>query len=717
MMKRRIFLQATLVTATLAASGCKDDPETEPPPQEIEDGTAYFPQSIASGDPRPDSVILWARVEDSTAKEGDLGLELMVALDPDFKKIVEIDGKTSFPLTAETGFDHCVKVRVAGLSPATVYYYRFIYPKGDKLYGSKVGKTKTAPAPDADVPVKLAFVSCQDFNDRYYNAYARLLEEPIDFFIHLGDYVYETDGDPSSPKTEGRRVQFSDLAGTIELTSGDGEAYHAARSLSNYRDLYKTYRSDPMLQAIHENFPMIATWDDHEYANDCHGATATYFNGKVDETDETRRKAANQVWFEYMPVDYKDDPEFRYDASAPYPDDIRIWRDFTFGKHLHLVMTDLRTHRADHLIPEDAFPGTVVADEAALLEEYGEIPAVAKPYIPIDAPEWAPYKQALAQVAEASGVSPDVVTGNISVLFINAVAEQLGGALPPIDETTAATLPRGVAYIDAGKLSFFSSVGSRNFTVKDGFDVLARVTYKNKATQEVMGSVQEKWFKDTMKSSTHTWKMWGNEYCLIPLQIDLSGLPLPEQFQTRFYLSNDGWDGFRDKRSELVAELSSVGNVVAVTGDVHAFYAGTPMTNDDPSKKIVELVGSSISARTFRSEIQGAVASDPVLSQIPGAGTLAAALDNLLLAPVNPHLGFADSARNGFVIADVSATEIVATYYRISEEHVFESHYEDAELGSLFKTDTFKVVSGEPDLYMLVDGVFKKWNPTTLSYE
>ncbi len=42
----------------------------------------------------------------------------------------------------------------------------------------------------------------------------------------------------------------------------------AARSLSNYRDLYKTFRSDPMLHRLHERMPMIAIWDDHEFSND-----------------------------------------------------------------------------------------------------------------------------------------------------------------------------------------------------------------------------------------------------------------------------------------------------------------------------------------------------------------------------------------------------------------------------------------------------------------
>ena len=70
----------------------------------------------------------------------------------------------------------------------------------------------------------------------------------------------------------------------------------AAASLSNYRDLYKTYRSDPMLQQVHELFPMIAIWDDHEYSDDCWGDTATYFNGRISEKNAVRRRNAEQSY-------------------------------------------------------------------------------------------------------------------------------------------------------------------------------------------------------------------------------------------------------------------------------------------------------------------------------------------------------------------------------------------------------------------------------------
>jgi alkaline phosphatase D len=731
MIKRRHFLQATLATAGASIVGCGNGNSSSTSggtttsteqPRKLEDGSKFFPQSVASGDPKPDSVILWTRVFDDTNDSGDLDLELELSSDPDFTVFISLDNQQRMKLKALAAFDHCVKVRLAGISPDTVYYYRFTYTKDGRYYVTKVGKTKTAPSPDADVKVRFAYVSCQDYTGRFYNSYLRMAKEPLDFFVHLGDYVYETDGDPTFQNTTGRKVTFTDPKSAIELKSADGKStYHAAKSLSNYRDLYRTYRSDAALQAIHENVPMIATWDDHEFSDDCHGAVGTYFDGTKDETDVARRMAADQAWFEYMPVDYLNNPDFAYDPKAKYPGDIKIWRDFTFGKHLRLVMTDLRTYRADHIIPEEAFPGTVVVDQATLTKDFGGVPDVAKPYIPIDDGMWKQYKAFLTQVAMANSVDPAKVTGNISVAFINAAIAKAGaGAPPPIDMDAQMNLERGVAYIDAAKTSFFSSIGSRYFCIKPAFDIIAKNAYnQSKANQEVLGPEQEKWFLDTMTGAKETWKVWGNEYCLMPITIDLTKQPVPDPFKQVFYMDLDAWDGFRDKREELFQKLTGVGNVVAITGDIHAFYASIPGLAADPTKRVVEFTGSSISSGTYKTLLSNQVKADPVLSSIPAASLLASAIDTLLKTAANPHLGFADSGDNGFITVDVSSTEFVATYYAIKEAEVTNdlSKLSDTDLAAKFTVTQLKTVAGAADLYMSKDGSYKKWNPATLMYE
>src|SRR5690606_23284592 len=139
---RREFLRATLVSAAGLLAGCKpEEPageagdetgtetetETETgdePPREVVDGFEYFPQSVASGDPRPGSVILWTRVEDPDAPDQDLELELELASDPEFANPIG----DRILLTATAAHDHCVKVRVIDLPPGQPIHYRFVYP-------------------------------------------------------------------------------------------------------------------------------------------------------------------------------------------------------------------------------------------------------------------------------------------------------------------------------------------------------------------------------------------------------------------------------------------------------------------------------------------------------------------------------------------------------------------------------------------------------------
>ncbi|MGK4003022.1 alkaline phosphatase D family protein [Sorangium sp. So ce1036] len=743
MMRRRDFLRTTLVTAgaVVVPAACTDDEPTIGA-CDVHDADGFFPQSVASGDPKPDSVVLWTRVVDGK-QQADLSLALAVALDPEFTQLLELtpvsgglltagSGSTRVLVTARAAFDHCVKVKVTGLTPGTTYYYRFYYTTGDACYRSRMGRTRTAPAPDEDVPVRFAFVSCQDYIGRYYNAYAALAKEELDFVVHLGDYIYETTGDPSFQSASSERtVTFSDADGALALTSADGEPYHAARTLSNYRELYRTYRSDPKLQAVHERFPMIATWDDHEFSNDCHGATATYFDGRQVETDEERRKAANQAWFEYMPVDYPEGDDFAYDREVKHPDDIKIYRDFTFGKHVHLVMTDLRSYRADHLIPEDAFPGKIVVDKDKLNAVLGGPPVSASPCFDIDGQGYEDVKKALEDAAStlgfdpSFGYAPNEGARLLSGTFVKALLESISPGsteqMPTLSETALGGMDPGFSYADLGKTAFYGAMGSRYLVVKDVFDVASTpVAQDDPARAAVMGEAQEAWFLTTMQESKSTWKVWGNEYCLSQLAIDLTTTALvDERFKQRFYMSCDGWDGFRHGRNELLEQLAEVGNVVAITGDIHAFLAGTPAADGDPSKKIVEFVGSSISSSTFHSGLVRQIALDPLLSTVPDASFVAESLEALLVGhdtKINPHLAFADARHNGFCIAEANATEFVVSMYLIPENVADMPLYGEGDTIEGMVIERFKTVAGESELYKDDGGTWKKWDPEAVSW-
>ncbi|WP_437973582.1 alkaline phosphatase D family protein [Sorangium sp. So ce295] len=746
MMRRRDFLRATLVTAgsVVVPTACSDDGDAIGT-CDVHEDEGFFPQSVASGDPRPDSVVLWTRLIDRKQPQSDLNLALVVALDEGFTQLVVLtpssdnvatagSGSTQLRVTARADFDHCVKVKVSGLSPGTTYYYRFYYMTGEGCVSSRVGRTRTAPAQGADVPVRFAFVSGQDYIGRYYNAYVALAKEELDFVVHLGGYIHETTGNPSLQAPPGQRgISFSDVDGAIAFQppEPEGAAYHAAKSLSNYRELYKTYRSDRALQRVHELFPMIAVWGDHEFSDDGHGATAAYLDGREPETDEHRRKAANQAWFEYMPAEYPNDPkgdEFRYDGAVAYPDDITIYRDFPFGKHVHLVMTDLRSYRADHLIPEDAFPGKVVVQQVELGASLTDLLPYTSRYIPdINGSSWDIYKRALDEAAALFEFDPNLgfaegelrpvsakVVGEIVAKLNEHRVEQGKDPIPPIPPSDFAFMESGFAYADFGKTDYYSAFGSRYFVIKDAFD-----PYLPFASQaDVMGEAQRAWFQKTMEESQSTWKVWGNEYPLSQLVLAHTTEPAePEQesLTRHFYLSCDGWDGFRKERDELIGMLTTVeGNVVSITGDLGAFLAGTAAV-EGATSKIVEFGGAAISSATCRSVLTKRLASHPTLKDVLEKEDFD--IDDSI-KKANPYLAFSNATSNGFCIVEANADEFVVSMHMIPEDALAAPLYDETGAAALDEQITiarYKTKAAESELYLEDQGTWTQWIPRTAS--
>lgn len=672
---RRKFLSTLVVSASAVAlgglTGCGSDSAKNPPaivtptpvpkPEGLQPGQAYFPQSLLSGDPKPNSVILWTRVE--APAQDDIDVQLQVALDKDFSDI-----RVDETLTAMSDYDHCLKVRVTDLDAHTHYYYRFIYTKDDVQYVTNVGRTKTAPLNDADVDVKFAFVSCQDYIGRYYNSYLSVLDnDDIDFIVHLGDYVYETTGDSSFQASGGRGFEFDDLEGAQQLGQGDN-SFYAAKSLSNYRQLYKTYRGDALLQEVHENFPMIAVWDDHEFADDSWQDTATALNGVTSEQDLQRKQDSERVYFEYMPIDHEHandktlaltQGEMSISDEHLFPN-TEIYRDFTFGKHVHLLMSDFRTHRPDHLIPEDAFPATVVMDQtttSAVIAQAMSIPlanatafvqANFMSYIDIDAPQHHILKTVLSDVIsglykaefmtklglsddeaqiKASEKAQSVLSGNLAIAYLNEVIKQIPASLLDIYGITEVEdngLEKGVAYFTMGKSGLFSEMGSRYMVVKDVFDLYAGYkAMNNPSSQNAYGDAQMQWLGGSIMSSTATWKVLGSSVSLAPLIFDLSSsrvatpiAPLeqmldsdaiPELFKNRFYVNVDHWDGFPQAKQKLINELLSPAGVITLSGDIHSSYVTEHAPQPQTGMRSFGFTSSSVSSGTLGSFIDTAL--------------------------------------------------------------------------------------------------------------
>ena len=214
-----------------------------------------FRHGVASGDPRPGAVVLWTRVTPTAAATPGSGrgprvtVTWQVARDAAFRHVVRRGSFGTGPSR-----DHTVKVDVTGLAPARWYYYRFLLDG----VASPVGRTRTAPAADADVRgAALRRGQLREPPGRLVQRLPppRRPRRPATPSLHLGDYLYEYGTGEYGYGSTNRDIRPHDPA-------------HEMVALADYRRRHAQYKTDPDLQRLHARYPFIATWDDHEVAND-----------------------------------------------------------------------------------------------------------------------------------------------------------------------------------------------------------------------------------------------------------------------------------------------------------------------------------------------------------------------------------------------------------------------------------------------------------------
>ncbi|RRJ30721.1 alkaline phosphatase D family protein [Halocatena pleomorpha] len=346
---RRTFLQGTTLVAAvsgfasvLSDSGVAVPVDTVQPTDrsvftaDTERTDAVFPQSVASGGPTPEGVLLWTRIAPEEYQGGPVAVE--VGWDDSFSEPVHRGVVESPAIMAD--HDHTITVDLDGkLSPDTEYAYRFIY----NGTASRTGRCQTLPDPNATIDsMRLAVLTCQDYQNGYYGAYSHVAEENVDFLLHLGDFIYESaDNQYRAPISE----EYPDR--NLELPSG----HDLAHTLADYRYLYNTYRSDPHLQRALERHTLIAGWDDHEVADNRYWDYDTDSprlpsHPEGDDPDAATRitAAAIKAWVEQFPARIDYEP-----AEVGAPGDLherfRLQRRFRFGDLTTLVLTDERLFR------------------------------------------------------------------------------------------------------------------------------------------------------------------------------------------------------------------------------------------------------------------------------------------------------------------------------------------------------------------------------------
>ncbi|MTV25173.1 hypothetical protein FTX61_07080 [Nitriliruptoraceae bacterium ZYF776] len=275
------------------------------PPAQADETLGPFPHGVASGDPLADRVILWTRVQ----APGTAPVEVTWHVFTDLALTRRVTGGR---VTTDASRDFTVKVDVTGLSPATTYYYVFEALDGVSI----IGRTRTAPAEGVQ-RLRFGVVSCSNYEAGFFNGYARLAERPdLDAILHLGDYLYEYG------------------AGKYGAAEETGR-FHAPESeivtRTDYRTRHAQYHLDPDLRRLHQLFPWVVVWDDHESANDSWADGAENHDEATQGDWQTRKRISQEVYREWLPI-RTDDPA-------------RIWRTLPFGDLCDLIMLDTRLER------------------------------------------------------------------------------------------------------------------------------------------------------------------------------------------------------------------------------------------------------------------------------------------------------------------------------------------------------------------------------------
>lgn len=267
---------------------------------------APFFHGVASGDPLADRVVIWTRVTPEAMDQNPIEVKWKMATDPELANLIAEGDLTTGPER-----DYTVKVDVTELSPGTTYYYGF------EALGraSLTGKTKTTPVAGNINHFKFGVVSCSNYQAGYFNAYARLAERTdLDAIIHLGDYIYEY-----ADQVYGSSAIWNDrpIEPAEELVQ-----------LEDYRARYSTYRLDTNLLRLHQQYPFIVVWDDHEAANNSHVAGAENHDPQTEGEWDNRKANAKTAYFEWMPI---------RDNSAQ-----KVYRSIQYGDLMELILLDTR---------------------------------------------------------------------------------------------------------------------------------------------------------------------------------------------------------------------------------------------------------------------------------------------------------------------------------------------------------------------------------------
>ena len=490
-----------------------------------------FPHGVASGDPDPHSVLLWTRRPFEGGARRLLTVE--VAEDEAFRRVI---ARAKAPVTSDS--DWTARVLVGGLAPGRTYWYRFTDADGN---GSRVGRTITAPLPDDPRTVNFAFVSCQDVNEGKLNAYRRMIfederapaGEQLDFVLHLGDFIYEVVEYPDEVKTRYDRTIYE----VARIPDGHKVGnFHIPLTLEGYRAIYRGYLADPDLQDARARWPFVCIWDNHEFS--WMGWQSVLKAGRFERPGQSIKVAANQAWFEYLPARVTRGGRLLERFDPPVVKDVKV-----------------EAFDADGLGTE---PNNLAAIDS--LRIY----------------------RALRFGRHLDLLLTDQRSYRSADPFSDPSLGKLGG-----EEYEEMFPEQEMRALDGGR-AFAGGHPPAEIRFND-----AHVPNPQRSAppQTILGAEQKAWFKEKLRRSTATWKIWGNSLGALDKRADPQNLPQgltkePWPAGAYAFVGAPDFSTAWAERAELyeVVRDAKVTGFAIVSGDRHSFWAGYAAADLPPGK-------------------------------------------------------------------------------------------------------------------------------------
>ncbi len=318
---------------------------------------------VAAGDATTSEATLWTRAFDGS-QAGPYNVTLQITTDASFAT-----GVTAIPAaTTDATGDYTLKVDVTGLQPATRYYYRFAGPSSEL---SITGTFKTAPLATTLAPVHFAFSGDMDGLIRPYALASVVPSQNLDFYVNLGDTIYETASDAGNSPSAPNNSPTATSTGNLPAPSATGatQAQLFADYSRKYREQFLPVNAGGQncLQPFYAGQGNYTVSDNHELGNKQYinggapagGAVGDFASGagvdaRVNTNDVTSAigpfmnqsggfQTLEQVFLNYQPI--------RDRGTVNAPSDLRtngtkqLYFAQQWGQNAIYINTDCRSYR------------------------------------------------------------------------------------------------------------------------------------------------------------------------------------------------------------------------------------------------------------------------------------------------------------------------------------------------------------------------------------